>query len=59
MNKENTFLITYGLHNFVTHAKDGNKSVFTICGLEGQKMIRHATSLITGNYGETAAIQVT
>ena len=59
MNNENRFLIAYGLHSFVTHTKDGDKSVFTICGLEGQKMIRHAKSLIAGSYGETAAIQVT
>jgi hypothetical protein len=58
MNGENTFLITYGLHPFVTHAKDDNKSVFTIRSFEERKMIRHATRLITGAYGKAAAIQV-
>lgn len=58
MTNEHNFLIIYGLHNFVSHAKDGRKSVFTIRGREGLKMIHHATSLITGNYGNAADIQV-
>ena len=58
MTNEHNFLITYGLHNFVTYTKDGEKSVFAIRGLEGQKMIRHAKSLIAGSYGKAADIQV-
>jgi hypothetical protein len=58
MKNENNFLISYGLHSFVTHAKEGNRAVFTICAREGKKMIRHATSLISECYGETAAVQV-
>lgn len=58
MLNENTFLIRYGLTPFVSHAKDAEKSVFTIRSSESGKMIRHATNLIVGNYGETAAIHV-
>ncbi len=58
MSNEHKFLITYGLHNFVTHAKSAEKHIFTICGLESQKLIKHAESLITGRYGDTARIQV-
>lgn len=58
MNNEHNFLITYGLHNFVSHAMRNGKHTFTIRALENQKMIRHAKSLIDGCYGTAAAIQV-
>ena len=58
MKNENNFLITYGLHFFVTHAQVGGNSVFTIHAPAGQKMIRHARSLLAGTYGESAAIRV-
>ena len=58
MYNENAFLIRYGLTPFVSHAEDAGRSVFTIRSSESGKMIRHATSLIVGNYGETAAIHV-
>lgn len=58
MKNENAFLITYGLHAFVAHSRDGGKSVFTIGAQAGQRMIRHATSLITESFGQAVAIQV-
>ncbi len=58
MSNEHRFLITYGLHNFVTHAECEGKHIFTIRGIESQKLISHAKSLITGRYGSSAHIQV-
>jgi len=58
MNNEHNFLITYGLHNFVTHALSNGRHTFTIRGLDNQKMIRHAKSLIAGSYGTVATVQV-
>jgi hypothetical protein len=45
MSNEHNFLITYGLHNFVTHAESDGKHIFTIHGIESQKLISHAKSL--------------
>lgn len=59
MTTERNFLITYGLHNFVTVAQRRGKHAFTIQGVENQKMIRHAKSLIQGRYGKSTHIQVT
>jgi len=59
MSNENKFLITYGLHNFVTYAQSEGKHIFTIHGMESQKLISHAKSLIAGSYGNAADIQVT
>jgi len=56
MNNEQSFLITYGLHNFVTHAQSEGKHIFTIRGMESQKLISHAKSLIAGSYGHAADI---
>ena len=58
MKNPSNFLITDGLHSYVAHAADGDQRVFTICAREGQKMVRHATALISECYGKTAAIQV-
>jgi len=58
MSNEQNFLITYGLHSFVTHAQSEGKHIFTICGMETQKLISHAKSLIAGKYGNAAHIQV-
>ncbi len=58
MSNETNFLITYGLHHFVTHAQSAGKHIFTISGRESQKLIRHAKSLIAGRYGDAARIQV-
>ena len=57
-NEHNFFLITYGLHNFVRHAQAGGKHAFIIRGIESQKMINHAKTLIEGSYGTAADIQV-
>ena len=58
MNNEHQFLITYGLHNFVSCARSGERRIFTICLKEGHKMARHATNLITGRYDENTEILV-
>ncbi len=58
MSNEQNFLVTYGLHNFVTHAQSEGKHIFTIRGMESQKLIRHAKSIIAGSYGNAADIQV-
>lgn len=58
MSNDHKFLITYGLHNFVTHAICEGKHTFTIHAHAGQKMVRHAQNLIDGCYGTTAAVQM-
>ncbi len=58
MQNESTFLIRYGLAPFVSHVKVSDRSVFTINASESGKMIRHATSLIVGSYGDAAAVHV-
>ena len=58
MSNEHTFLITYGLQNFVTHAHASGMHLFFIKSMESQKMIRHARTLIEETYGDAAAIQV-
>ena len=58
MSNEHNFLITYGLHNFVAHVQSEGKHIFTIHGMESQKLIRHAKSLIAESYGHAAHIQV-
>jgi hypothetical protein len=59
MTTENNFLITYGIHNFVSYARRGGQHTFIIQGAESQKMIHHAKSLIQGSYGPSVNIQVT
>ncbi|MDF1790862.1 MAG: hypothetical protein P1U88_03085 [Thalassobaculaceae bacterium] len=58
MKNADTFLITYGLHSYVTHARVAGRNVFTIGAPAGQKMIRHATTLIADGFGKNAAIRV-
>jgi len=58
MTIEHKFLITYGLQNFVTHAKSGKKHVFIINQKESQIMVNHAKSLIKGSYGIFTKIQM-
>ncbi len=59
MSNEHNFLSTYGLHNIVTHAQSEGKHIFIIHGMESQKLISHAKSLIAGSYGNAAHNQVT
>jgi hypothetical protein len=58
MKNADNFLITYGLHSYVTHKKVGGRSVFTIGAPASQKMIRHAETLLSGTFGTAAAIRV-
>ena len=58
MTTEQTFLVTYGLHNFVRHAAAAGRNAFLIKRREGPDMVRHATSLIEGAYGDRADIQL-
>ena len=57
MPNEETFLVTYGLHSFVTHARPAGDSVFTIGSWAGRKMIHHAAGLIADTYGRGAVIR--
>lgn len=56
MSKTQTFLITYGLHNFVSCTDIAGKPVFSIKKQQGDKMIGHAKALIMGAFGPMAAI---
>ena len=58
MNKEQIFLVKYGLHHFVTCVNQAGKHVFKIRGSERENMINHAKSLIQGGYGEGTEIQL-
>lgn len=58
MKNADNFLITYGLHSYVTHAQIGGRSVFTIGAPAGRKMIRHAKTLLSDTFGSGAAIRV-
>ncbi|PIW26787.1 MAG: hypothetical protein COW30_13250 [Rhodospirillales bacterium CG15_BIG_FIL_POST_REV_8_21_14_020_66_15] len=58
MTTEQTFLITYGLHNFVSHSPGHGQNAFVILRREGLDMVRHATSLIQGSYGDRADIRL-
>jgi hypothetical protein len=55
---EEAFLVTYGLHSFVTHARPAGRSIFTISAQAGSTMARHAENLIADIYGRSAAIRV-
>lgn len=58
MNKEQNFLVTYGLHNFVTYTLEQGKHVFAIDIREGLNMVRHAQTLLEGRFGEIANIRM-
>lgn len=58
MSNPQNFLITYGLHNFVSHIQENNKHVFLIMGSESQKMICHAENLITRCFNEAVDIHI-
>ena len=58
MMREQNFLVTYGLHNFVTYTLERGKHVFFIEGKEGLNMINHAKTLIEGSFGKSANIRV-
>jgi len=58
MSKEQNFLVTYGLHNFVTYTCENGKPAFRIKSQEGQKMIHHAKALISGCFGDAADVQL-
>ena len=58
MSNAQRFLITYGLHHFVTHSQTSANHAFFIRGAENEKMVRHARNLITEMFGEPADIQI-
>lgn len=58
MNKEQNFLVRYGLHNFVTFNMARGKHVFLIKGIDDQSLICHAMKLIKNSFGESATIEV-
>jgi len=58
MNNAQQFLMTYGLHNFVTHGEANTKHAFFIRKTEGLDMVGHATHLIKEMFSEPADIKV-
>jgi hypothetical protein len=58
MNKEQNFLIKYGLHNFVTFAKKSGRNVFFIKKLKSKSMTDHARHLIEDSFGEAIDIKL-
>lgn len=58
MSREQDFLVTYGLHNFVTYSLKRGAPSFCIKSKEGQNMVRHAKTLIEGSFGKSADIRV-
>ncbi len=56
MTHVHKFLVTYGLHNFVSHDRVGEKHIFTIHGKDNQKLVGHAKSLISESFGNGACI---
>jgi len=58
MSKEQIFLVTYGLHNFVTHDRTGATPGFCIRSKEGLTMTRHAKGLIEDSFGDATEIHV-
>ncbi len=58
MSREQNFLVTYGLHNFVTHALKRGRHAFFIQSRESRMMISHAKTLIEESFGETADIRM-
>jgi len=59
INKEQDFLIKYGIHNFVTVKTQGNSPIFLIERTMNPKMISHAQNLIQGAYGTKTKIKHT
>ncbi|NVJ93078.1 MAG: hypothetical protein HWE34_15550 [Methylocystaceae bacterium] len=58
MSSQQTFLIRYGIHNFVSCMENSGNIAFLIQKSERQTMVRHAQKLIQGAYGEQADIRV-
>ncbi len=58
MSVEQTFLMKYGIHNFVSYVENGGKFTFFIRKTQREGMIRHAMMLIQGGYGEAAEIRI-
>ena len=58
MSNERNFLIRFGLHSFVTRMGNRRgKADFEIKADEGGDMVRHASHLIRGGFGEHISIQ--
>ncbi|WP_425405001.1 hypothetical protein [Hwanghaeella sp.] len=58
MSVESNFLIKFGLHHFVSHAKGDGTSRFVVDGSEGPAMIAHAKYLIEEMYGAPSVVSV-
>jgi len=58
MSVEQTFLMKYGIHNFVSYVENSGKFTFFIRRNQRESMIQHAMKLIQGGYGETADIRI-
>ena len=57
MNRGQNFLVTYGLHNFVTYTLKRGRHSFFIKSKEGRIMVSHAKALIEASFGKPVEIQ--
>lgn len=58
MNKQQNFLVRYGLHGFVQFASERGAQTFLIKDLQDSKMIAHAKCLIQSTFGESTQIRM-
>ncbi len=58
MNKQQNFLVRYGLHGFVRFVSERGRQTFLIKDLQDSKMIAHAKWLIQSTFGESTQIRV-
>ena len=58
MSREQNYLVTYGLHNYVTYTLKQGEHSFFINSQESQKMISHAKDLLESSFGKSADIRV-
>jgi len=58
MTVDSSFLITFGLHHFVSHSVSNGENHFIVDGSESQTMISHAKKIIGEMFGAPAVISV-
>lgn len=58
MSKDQTFLIKYGIHNYVKCVEEGSQVSFLIKKTQRETMINHARMLIETAYGKSANILI-
>ena len=58
MSEHQTFLVKYGIHNFVSYERNEAAFTFKIKSDQRDSMINHAVRLIKDWYGDQTAIQL-